>query len=224
MTDVLGPIACDRRRRCRGLRRPHRGSRRARAWSSTTRATTSTTRTTSGARSSAASTTTSRPGLPAQLDFSATPRYQKGGLFTWTVYDYPLKQAIIDSVVKQPDEGHHGGPRRSPVRRRQRQVPGLPDGRGRALAGVSRPAQAARQEAGALRHAQQHRRSRRRRRLPAGQVPDGVRSNRRRGSSSSWSSTPTAAARSPRRTSMPLGRSPDGSTRARALSTPSSAC
>jgi type III restriction enzyme len=41
----------------------------------------------------------------AQLDFSATPRYAKGGLFTWTVYDYPLKQAIIDNVVKRPMKG-----------------------------------------------------------------------------------------------------------------------
>ena len=44
-----------------------------------------------------------------QLDFSATPRYQKGGLFTWTVYDYPLKQAIIDGVVKQPMKGITAG-------------------------------------------------------------------------------------------------------------------
>jgi type III restriction enzyme len=44
-------------------------------------------------------------GLVAQLDFSATPRYQKGGLFTWTIYDYPLKQAIIDGVVKKPMKG-----------------------------------------------------------------------------------------------------------------------
>jgi type III restriction enzyme len=47
----------------------------------------------------------SEAGLAAQLDFSATPRYQKGGLFTWTVYDYPLKQAIIDGVVKKPMKG-----------------------------------------------------------------------------------------------------------------------
>jgi type III restriction enzyme len=40
-----------------------------------------------------------------QLDFSATPRYQKGGLFTWTVFDYPLKQAIIDGIVKRPMKG-----------------------------------------------------------------------------------------------------------------------
>ncbi len=40
-----------------------------------------------------------------QLDFTATPRYSKGALFTWTVYDYPLKQAIIDGIVKRPMKG-----------------------------------------------------------------------------------------------------------------------
>jgi type III restriction enzyme len=44
-------------------------------------------------------------GIVAQLDFSATPRYAKGGLFTWTVFDYPLKQAIIDNIVKRPMKG-----------------------------------------------------------------------------------------------------------------------
>ncbi len=44
-------------------------------------------------------------GLGAQLDFTATPRYSKGALFTWTVYDYPLKQAIIDNIVKRPVKG-----------------------------------------------------------------------------------------------------------------------
>lgn len=43
--------------------------------------------------------------LAAQLDFSATPRYSKGSLFAWTVYDYPLKQAIMDNVVKRPIKG-----------------------------------------------------------------------------------------------------------------------
>jgi len=43
--------------------------------------------------------------LAAQLDFSATPRYSKGALFAWTVSDYPLKQAIIDGVVKRPLKG-----------------------------------------------------------------------------------------------------------------------
>lgn len=41
----------------------------------------------------------------AQLDFSATPRFQKGGLFPWTVFDYPIKQAILDNVVKRPVKG-----------------------------------------------------------------------------------------------------------------------
>ena len=41
----------------------------------------------------------------SQLDFSATPRYQKGAIFPWTVFDYPLKQAIIDGIVKRPVKG-----------------------------------------------------------------------------------------------------------------------
>jgi len=44
-------------------------------------------------------------GLASQLDFTATPRHSKGQLFSWTVYDYPLKQAIIDNVVKRPLKG-----------------------------------------------------------------------------------------------------------------------
>jgi len=40
-----------------------------------------------------------------QLDVSATPRYGKGSLFTWTVFDYPLKQAILDNIVKRPLKG-----------------------------------------------------------------------------------------------------------------------
>jgi type III restriction enzyme len=48
-------------------------------------------------------------GLTMQLDLSATPRYAKGGLFTWTIYDYPLKQAIIDNVVKRPMKGMTAG-------------------------------------------------------------------------------------------------------------------
>jgi len=44
-------------------------------------------------------------GLVAQLDFTATPRHSKGQLFSWTVFDYPLKQAIIDNVVKRPLKG-----------------------------------------------------------------------------------------------------------------------
>jgi type III restriction enzyme len=47
---------------------------------------------------------TQRP-IASQLDFSATPRYSKGGLFAWTIYDYPLKQAIQDNIVKRPVKG-----------------------------------------------------------------------------------------------------------------------
>lgn len=50
----------------------------------------------------------------AQLDMTATPRYSKGSLFTWTVFDYPLKQAIIDNVVKRPLKGVARGLREVP--------------------------------------------------------------------------------------------------------------
>ncbi len=43
--------------------------------------------------------------LSAQLDFSATPRYSKGSLFAWTIFDYPLKQAILDGIVKRALKG-----------------------------------------------------------------------------------------------------------------------
>jgi type III restriction enzyme len=46
-----------------------------------------------------------KTALTAQLDFSATPRFQKGAIFPWTVVDYPLKQAIIDGIVKRPMKG-----------------------------------------------------------------------------------------------------------------------
>lgn len=44
-------------------------------------------------------------GVGAQFDFTATPRHTKGQLFSWTVYDYPLKQAILDNIVKRPLKG-----------------------------------------------------------------------------------------------------------------------
>lgn len=47
----------------------------------------------------------SKTTLTAQLDFSATPRFQKGAIFPWTIFDYPLKQAIIDGIVKRPMKG-----------------------------------------------------------------------------------------------------------------------
>ena len=46
-----------------------------------------------------------KTSICSQLDFSATPRYQKGAIFPWTIFDYPLKQAIIDGIVKRPVKG-----------------------------------------------------------------------------------------------------------------------
>lgn len=43
--------------------------------------------------------------LSLQLDVTATPRFQSGALFPWTIFDYPLKQAIIDGIVKRPIVG-----------------------------------------------------------------------------------------------------------------------
>lgn len=43
--------------------------------------------------------------LSLQLDVTATPRYQTGQLFPWTISDYPLKQAILDGIVKRPIVG-----------------------------------------------------------------------------------------------------------------------
>lgn len=48
-------------------------------------------------------------GVAAQLDYSATPRHSKGALFSWTVCDYPLKQAIEDHIVKRPVKGITSG-------------------------------------------------------------------------------------------------------------------
>ncbi len=45
------------------------------------------------------------PSAVIQLDVTATPRHSKGALFSWTIYDYPLKQAIIDNIVKRPMKG-----------------------------------------------------------------------------------------------------------------------
>lgn len=41
-------------------------------------------------------------GLAAWLDFSATPRFQGGAHFPWIMCDYPLAQAVEDSIVKAP--------------------------------------------------------------------------------------------------------------------------
>lgn len=41
-------------------------------------------------------------GLALWLDFSATPKDQKGMYFAWTICDYPLAQAVEDRIVKAP--------------------------------------------------------------------------------------------------------------------------
>lgn len=48
-------------------------------------------------------------GVVSQLDFSATPKYEKGGLFKHTVVDYPLAQAVADGIVKIPVIGEVSG-------------------------------------------------------------------------------------------------------------------
>ena len=82
-------------------------------------------------------------GLAAQLDFTATPRHTKGQLFSWTVFDYPLKQAIIDNIVKRPLKGVAKGIAEQPSEMASTPLSGLPRGRRRALEGVPRPTRAA---------------------------------------------------------------------------------
>ena len=41
-------------------------------------------------------------GLSLELDFSATPKDQKGGIFVQTICDYPLVEAIKQNIVKMP--------------------------------------------------------------------------------------------------------------------------
>jgi len=48
-------------------------------------------------------------GVVSQLDYSATPKYEKGGLFRHTVVDYPLAQAVTDGIVKTPVIGEVTG-------------------------------------------------------------------------------------------------------------------
>jgi len=60
-------------------------------------------------------------GVVSQLDFSATPKDQKGQLFRHVVVDYPLAQAVADGIVKTPIIGEVTGatvePGESPVQR-----------------------------------------------------------------------------------------------------------
>ena len=40
--------------------------------------------------------------LSMQIDFTATPRHNNGGIFIQTVVDYPLVEAIYQNIVKHP--------------------------------------------------------------------------------------------------------------------------
>lgn len=48
-------------------------------------------------------------GVVSQLDYSATPKYEKGGIFRHVVVDYPLAQAVDDGIVKTPLIGEVSG-------------------------------------------------------------------------------------------------------------------
>jgi len=54
------------------------------------------------------------PGIVAQLDFSATPKYNDGVLFEHIVSDYSLADAIAAGIVKQPLLGELSDPREVP--------------------------------------------------------------------------------------------------------------
>ncbi len=51
----------------------------------------------------------SEAGVVSQLDYSATPKYEKGGVFRHVVVDYPLAQAVADGIVKTPVIGEVSG-------------------------------------------------------------------------------------------------------------------
>ena len=48
-------------------------------------------------------------GVISQLDYSATPKYETGGIFRHVVVDYPLAQAVADGIVKTPVIGEVSG-------------------------------------------------------------------------------------------------------------------
>jgi len=51
----------------------------------------------------------SNAGVVSQLDYSATPKDEKGGVFRHVVVDYPLAQAVADGIVKTPVIGEVSG-------------------------------------------------------------------------------------------------------------------
>jgi type III restriction enzyme len=45
-------------------------------------------------------------GFNMELDFSATPKTEKGAFFPWCIVDFPLKEAIEMNIVKRPLKGN----------------------------------------------------------------------------------------------------------------------
>jgi len=62
-----------------------------------------------------ASTGDSGAGVVSQLDFSATPKDDKGQLFRHVVVDYPLAEAVNDEIVKTPVIGEVAGAKFEPA-------------------------------------------------------------------------------------------------------------
>ena len=52
-----------------------------------------------------------------QLDFSATPKKQNGGLFEWIITDYPLADSIKNGIVKRPIIGEVENAKETPSER-----------------------------------------------------------------------------------------------------------
>ena len=48
-------------------------------------------------------------GFNMELDFSATPKTEKGAFFPWCIVDFPLKEAIEMNIVKRPLKGNVKG-------------------------------------------------------------------------------------------------------------------
>ena len=154
----------------------------------------------------------------AQLDFSATPRFTKGAIFPWTISDYPLKQAILDGIVKRPMKGiaqiAEAKSDYASVR-----YQGLSGGCGGALAGIPRPAGRAEAQARAVRHDERHRRGRR-----CGGYGCGRSTLLSLAAKRPRSFTRTSPARSAKRTWTRRGRQYATWISRTARSTPSSAC
>lgn len=95
-------------------------------------------------------------GVVSQLDFSATPKDQRGAIFRHVVVDYPLAQAVADGIVKTP--AYRRGNRRNRRTRRNRRParPPVARRRRRPMAEVRRSPFPGRQTAGAVRHVREH--------------------------------------------------------------------